>query len=129
MNRTKAREVVLQLLYQHDLNSAVARENVETFVHNRLGNKEAESFCLDLFDGVLKDRGDLDRKLESAATNWRLHRMTAIDRNILRLGAYELARGTEAAIVIDEAVKLAQRFGGANSGAFVNGVLDCVRKG
>jgi N utilization substance protein B len=129
MKRSKAREVALQLLYQHDLNKIVPREVIEQFVRDRLTDPDAALFCLGLYDGVTSEQAEIDRKLEMAATNWKLHRMTVVDRNVLRLGAYELLHGTEVGIAIDEAIKLAQRFGGANSGAFVNGVLDRVRQG
>jgi N utilization substance protein B len=107
MNRSKAREVVLQLLYQHDLNKGALRNVIEEFVRGRLGETDAAQFCLTLFDGVVNEQSDIDQKLEAAATNWRLQRMTVVDRNVLRLGAYELLHGTEPGIAIDEAIKLA----------------------
>jgi N utilization substance protein B len=73
---------------------------------------------------------ELDAQIAEAATNWRLDRIAPVDRTILRLGAYELARETDtpAAVVLDEAVELAKRFGEEGSPAFVNGVLDAIRK-
>ena len=72
----------------------------------------------------------LDAQIAEAATHWRIERIAPVDRTILRLGAYELAEeaATPAAVVLDEAVELAKRFGEADSPAFVNGVLDAIHK-
>jgi len=128
--RSRAREVALQLLFQRDLNPNVDRAAIERFVHERLGVAELEAFALALYDGFCQDKTDVDARLSWAAENWRLHRMAAVDRNVLRVGAYELLRmpQTPANVVFDEAIELARRFGSADSPAFVNGVLDRVRK-
>jgi N utilization substance protein B len=83
-----------------------------------------------LYDGVVAHLVDIDQRLTQAAENWRLQRMPAVDRNILRLGAFELLHSadTPAAVAFDEAIELAKRFGTADSPAFVNGVLDQLRK-
>jgi transcription antitermination protein NusB len=130
--RSRAREVALQLLYQRDFNPDVPREAIERFAHERKGlhrHPEVCSFCLGLYDGAVANAAAIDQALSEAAQNWRLARMTAVDRNVLRLGGYELlfARATPAAVVINEAIELARRYGSANSPLFVNGVLDRVR--
>lgn len=127
--RSRAREVALQLLFQHDHNPGVDRAVLEQFVRDRLRNPSLEPFCLSLYDGVLTHLADIDRHLADAAENWRLPRMAAVDRNVLRLGAYELlfAPDTPSAVALDEAIELARRYGSADSPAFVNGVLDRVR--
>src|SRR5436309_15268998 len=125
--RSRAREVALQLLYQRDLNPHVPRAEVEKFIRDRLSGGELAAFCLQLFDGVLAEGAEIDRKVQAAALNWRLPRMAVVDRNVLRLGAYELLHGTEPGVAINEAVELARRFGGPSSPAFVNGVLDRIR--
>jgi len=89
----------------------------------------ARAFAKELALGVFASRETLDGLLARHARNWRLSRMAAVDRNILRLGAYELAHtDTPASIVIDEAIELARRFGGESSPGFVNGVLDAVAR-
>src|SRR3954453_19194343 len=88
--RTRAREVALQLLYQHDLNPKVGRPPVEGFVRERLDEEDLREFSLALFDGAVAHRDEIDRRLGEAAENWRVARMPAVDRNVLRLGAYEL---------------------------------------
>src|SRR5438270_8391680 len=88
--RSRAREVALQLLYQRDLNPRVPRPELERFVHDRLKDPGLEPFSLGLYDGVLAHAPDIDRRLTEAAVNWRLPRMAAVNRNVLRLGGYEL---------------------------------------
>ena len=128
--RSRAREVALQLLFQRDFNTGVARADLEQFARDRLRDEALEVFCLGLFDGVTAHLAELDRRISAAAENWRLHRMPAVDRNILRLGTYELvhAEDTPVAVAVDEAIELAKRFGSADSSSFVNGVLDQVRR-
>jgi N utilization substance protein B len=128
--RSRAREVALQLLFQHDLNPAVPRPAIERFVHERLNEAELETFALGLYDGVRERAGVIDARLGQAAENWRVSRMAIVDRNVLRLGAFELLHlpATPANVILDEAIELARRYGSAGSGAFVNGVLDRLHK-
>jgi N utilization substance protein B len=131
--RSRARAVALQLLFQHDHNPNLERAVLERFAQDRLqplGDTEMWSFCLGLYDGVLANLDEIDRRLGEAAENWRLPRMAAVDRNVLRLGSYELLfmPGTPAGVAIDEAIELARRFGSADSPGFVNGVLDRLRQ-
>jgi N utilization substance protein B len=128
--RSRAREVALQLLFQHDHNPSVDRPAIERFVRDRLRNDTTAAFCLSLYDGVLTHLADIDRRLTEAAENWRLPRMATVDRNVLRLGAFELLHtpDTPATVAIDEAIELARRFGSADSSAFVNGVLDRLHR-
>ncbi len=128
--RSRAREVALQLLFQRDLNKQIDRAVLERFVRDRLRDETLTAFCLGLYDGVITHQNDIDRRLTEAAENWRLVRMPAVDRNVLRLGAYELlfAPDTPPNVALDEAITLARRYGSADSPAFVNGVLDRLRQ-
>jgi transcription antitermination protein NusB len=129
--RSRAREVALQLLFQRDHNTGVSREAVEQFVRERVHDEELQRFCLGLYDGVLAHAAEIDQRLAAAAENWRLPRMAGVDRNILRLGAYQLLFAPEIppAVSLDEAIELARRYGSAESPGFVNGVLDRLRQG
>lgn len=124
--RSRAREVALQLLYQNDHNSPIETETVCRFFHDRLRDAELEQFAGRLFAGTLTHRPDIDRRLGEVAENWSVERMAAVDRNVLRLGAYELLFELETPprVVLDEAVELAKRYGSLESPAFVNGILD-----
>ncbi len=128
--RSRAREVALQLLYQRDQNPQVRRDAVESFARERLRDAAIIPFCLALYDGVASHAADIDRRLSESAENWKLQRMAAVDRNVLRLGAYELLYTPETppGVVMDEAIELARRYGSADSPAFVNGVLDKLRQ-
>jgi N utilization substance protein B len=128
--RTRGREVALQLLYQREHNAKTDRAALEQFVRDRLREEPIRTFCVFLYDGVVAHLADIDAKISAAAENWRLSRMPTVDRNILRLGAFELLfmQDTPAAVAFDEAIELARRYGTADSSSFVNGVLDRLRR-
>src|SRR4051794_16284465 len=122
--RTRAREVALQLLFWRDLNPTTLRPAVERFVRDRLRDPVVEPFALALYDAVVSRGEEIDELLTRAAENWRLARMAAVDRNVLRLGTAELLATTPdapAAVVINEAIELARRDGAKDSPGFVNG--------
>ena len=128
--RSRAREIALQLLYQEDLNADQAEDVRLSFLHGRLQyNRKLIEFATSLLDGVQQNREAIDRALELTARNWRLSRMAATDRNVLRLGAYEILFGdTPDRVAVNEAIELAKRYGTNNSAQFVNGVLDRLMK-
>lgn len=134
-NRHLSRSIVLQSLFEWDLNAipknevvGVLSRNVEEFAPN----KTDMPFMEKLLDGVLAKQSELDLIIEKAAPEWPIDRISPVDRNILRLGLYELlfADRTEvpAKVAINEAIELAKQFGGENSSRFVNGVLGAVYK-
>jgi N utilization substance protein B len=103
---------------------------MDGFWRVRSGTPEAKQMAERLARGASAQAEALDGQIAEAATHWRLDRIAPVDRTILRLGAYELAaeRQTPAAVVLDEAVELAKRFGEEDSPSFVNGVLDAIRR-
>jgi N utilization substance protein B len=124
--RSRAREVVLQLLYQDDLNPAPNITAIEGFLRGRLqDDEELIEFAKLLRQGVRRNRAELDQLLGERAANWSLDRMAVTDRNILRLGAFEiLYTETPGRVAINEAIELAKRYGARQSSQFVNGILD-----
>lgn len=124
--RSRAREIVLQVLYQDDLNTDQPEDIRLRFMNARLNqDRSLVEFAEDLLAGVRRNRDVVDQQLEEIARNWKLSRMAATDRNVLRLGAYEiLFTETPDRVVINEAIELAKRYGTNNSSQFVNGVLD-----
>ena len=123
--RSRAREVALQILFEDDVNPRGSLPEVEGFVAARLKMQELQKFALALIQGVRRNQRELDAMLERTADNWSLDRMAATDRNVLRMGAFEmLFTETPHRVAINEAVELAKRFGSANSAPFVNGILD-----
>ena len=125
--RSRARQVAFQILYQDDLNPRNNPAVADALIQQRLRADDLVAFARSLVAGVRRHREQLDAILEQIAANWSLKRMAATDRNVLRLGAYELLHcDTPSHAAIDEAVELAKLFGSAQSAQFVNGILDKV---
>ena len=123
--RHKAREVVLQMLYQKDLNADTDTATVRTMIEQELREPGLVQFAWSLYAGVMEHRAAIDTQLADVAEKWTLSRMAPTDRNALRPGVYELCyTDTPHRVVIDEALELAKSFGGPQSAAFVNGLLD-----
>jgi N utilization substance protein B len=125
--RTRGREIALQVLYQADLNPGLATEEIRRFVERRLlGDKKLCEFTRGLIAGVLEHQPRLDALISNVAENWRIDRMAAIDRNILRLGAYEMiyCPDVPTKVAINESLELAKRYSTGQSSRFVNGILD-----
>ncbi|MEP0775027.1 MAG: transcription antitermination factor NusB [Acidobacteriota bacterium] len=124
--RRRGRELALQLLYQREL----AGGEVDALAASSSDLQEvppaAREFASTLLRGVIAHLAEIDRELTGQADNWRLERMAAVDRNILRLAMFELLHepDTPVSVVIDEAIELAKRYGSERSSQFVNGVLD-----
>ena len=134
-NRHLARSVVLQTLFEWDTTHASegdARTILARNVAEFGGNDVDQSFMDRLLLGVIAKRGDIDLVIEKAAPEWPLERIAPIDRNILRLGLYELLFSDRvqvpAKVAINEAIELAKTFGGDSSGRFINGVLGAIYK-
>jgi N utilization substance protein B len=126
--RTTAREAALQMLYALEASGNPVDMVVRDFWAEMPGDAEGRSYADALVRGVAESLEQVDALLRGASRNWRLERMTRVDRNLLRLGTYEILayREIPRAVILDEAVELAKRFGSAESGAFVNGVLDRI---
>ena len=127
--RSRGREVALQVLYQIEQNPGIPAAEVRQFIDRRLlGDTKLVEFTQDLVAGVRENQPRIDAMITEVAENWRLDRMAAIDRNILRLGAYEAIFRDEipSKVAINEALELAKRYSTAQSSRFVNGILDRV---
>jgi len=126
LRRTRAREVALQVLYQVEQNPGFPQAEVDLFLRRRLQEPKLVEFARGLVGGVKANAEAIDGLITEVAENWRLDRMAAIDRNILRLGAFEMLfdAGVPAKVAINEALELAKRYSTAQSSRFVNGILD-----
>lgn len=123
--RRKAREAALQLLYQKDVNPDVSEAVAQEMLGEILEVDSLSDFAWRLYTGTLAERSELDEQIQAVADNWSLQRMAPTDRNVLRMGMFEMrAVNTPAAVVLDECIELAKAFGSEQSGTFVNGVLD-----
>lgn len=119
----------MQMLFQWDMSQQTAEKLEETFWKNAKAAAQTRTFANQLFEGAAHDATQLDELISRHAQNWRLERISAIDRAILRLAMHEMrATDTPAKVVINEAVELAKKFSSEESGGFVNGILDTYRK-
>ena len=132
--RTRARELALQFLFQVDFHDDWYQDELAPFLAEQLDGKpgadEAKAYCHKVVEGVLMNKRVIDELIRGAARNWDLERMAAVDRNALRIGIYELlfADDVPMKVAINEAIELGKRYSTEASGAFVNGILDRVRK-
>lgn len=120
----------MQMLYQWELSGSTPEQVCASFLADRRLDSDVERFACELFNGSVKEIARLDHMVREQAENWRLERMAAVDRNILRVALYELLYHPEtpAPAVINEALEIARRFSCEDSVEFVNGVLDGIRK-
>jgi N utilization substance protein B len=127
---TRARARVLQALYAWDLRGGEPLERVASQIWDDLAvDADERRVAGPLVRELVQRRGALDAELSEVTTNWRLERLSVIDRSVLRLAAAELSRGeTPPRVVIQEAVRLAERYGTVKSAKFVNGVLDALAR-
>ena len=130
--RTKAREYVLQMLYQVDITRGLWQETLKSFWENSPQPKDSQElrdFSAQLLEGVIEHLQEIDKKISKYAANWQLERMAFVDRNIMRLGCFELLfrQDIPPKVAINEAVELAKKYSGIESGKFVNAILDQVK--
>ena len=128
--RRKAREVALQALYQDELLQPGDRFSFELFCSHFQVNKKAIPYARILLVGIREKAGEIDQRIANHAENWRLERMSVVDRNILRLAVFELIYQNDipANVAINEAVDIAKRYSTDDSGPFINGILDAMVK-
>jgi transcription antitermination factor NusB len=127
--RTKAREFAMQMLFQWEMHPQEARKLEKKFWRGASASEDTEIFANELFEGASRRAKESDAVISRHCENWRFDRLAAIDRAILRLAIHELLTGKlPHKVIINEAVELAKKFSGDDSGRFVNGVLDAVSK-
>ena len=127
---SRARSRALQALYAWDMRPGQSLDRVAVTVWDDLSvSPEERAIASRLVRVVIADSAKIDRELEAVTTNWRLERLGAIDRAVLRLAAAELTAGeTPPKVVIQEAVRLAERYGSVQSARFVNGIVDALAR-
>jgi N utilization substance protein B len=128
--RRKARELAVQLLYQHDLTKVDPEEGMRLFWEHFPVDTEAREFCTQLVLGTLDRLAVIDELLTEASENWSLHRMSVVDRNILRLATYELVDRPDIppSVSLNEAIEIAKKYSSPDAAVFINGVLDRVKR-
>ena len=128
--RRKARELALQMLYQHDLSGNTPDTIVSTFEDLQKSKPSTREFATRIFRGTVENLSKIDEMIVQQADNWRLSRMAVVDRNIIRMSIYEFLNETDTPklVIIDEAIEIAKKFGTQKSSQFINGILDGILK-
>lgn len=128
--RRKARELALQMLFQHDMSGNAADQIIDTFEELSKSKPNTREFAVRIFRGAVEHLSELDEMIQNQAENWRLSRMAAVDRNIIRMSVYEFLHesDTPKLVIIDEAIEIAKKYGTQKSPQFINGILDGILK-
>lgn len=128
--RRKARESTLQILFQLEFDSSQPERTVQEYWTDKKAPEEEREFSDKLVQGIIEHKDTLDSVIQSLSEHWRLSRMLLVDRNILRMAAFELLFEESVAppVVINEAIEIAKKFSSDQSAAFINGILDTLRK-
>lgn len=127
-NRRKSRELAMQALFSMDMSQNGSKDILERFCDNFTPSSKTLSFFLKLVQGVLHTRTEIDAVIERYSNNWKLSRMSGVDRNIMRVAVYELlcCQDIPCKVSINEAIDIGKKFGTEESGAFINGILDSI---
>ena len=127
--RTRSRELALQFLYQIDLLGPQKLGDLTDFLREEGGDSETTAYARVLIEGTVDATPELDEEIQTVAQNWQIERMAVIDRNVLRMAAFELLHCEEIPpkVAINEGIELGKRFSTQNSGAFINGILDKIK--
>ena len=128
--RRKARELALQMLFQHDMSGNEPDMILSTFEELQKSKPNTREFAVKVFKGTLDNMAKIDDMITAQADNWRIERMAVVDRNIIRMSIYEFLHenDTPKLVIIDEAIEIAKKFGTQKSSQFINGILDGILK-
>ena len=128
--RRKARELALQMLFQHDLSGNQPDMIIDTFEELQKSKPNTREFAVKIFNGTVENLAKIDEMIVAQADNWRISRMAVVDRNIIRMSIYEFLHETDTPklVIIDEAIEIAKKYGTQKSSQFINGILDGILK-
>lgn len=141
-DHTRAREIALKILYQVDVGAVTAAPELQVLIDESIEReleelslpaksaRAVERYTRRLSFGVVGARAELDGHIQAVAKNWEIQRMAAVDRNVLRIGAFEILRSPDIprAVAINEAIEIARKYSTEESGTFVNGILDQIQR-
>jgi N utilization substance protein B len=127
--RRRARELAMQALFFMDVNQNASAEMLQRFCDNFAPPKRSQPFFLRLVNGVLEAKSEIDGHIEQFSKNWRISRMSYVDRNVMRIAVYEMlfCPDIPPKVSINEAIDVGKKFGTEESGAFINGIVDSIR--
>jgi len=119
----------MQALFYMDMQNQASFQMLEHFCEIFRPSKKSDPFFLKLVSGVLENRAEIDALIERFSKNWKINRMSCVDRNVMRIAVYELlyCRDIPPKVSINEAVDVGKKFGTEESGAFINGIMDSIR--
>jgi len=128
--RRKARESALQILFQLEFNKPQIEKAVDQFWRERKASEEIRDYSNRIVKGIVSHQEEIDSLIQSLSDHWRLSRMAHVDRNILRIAVFEFLheKTLAPAVIINEAIEIAKKYSSDEAAAFVNGILDAVRK-
>lgn len=128
-NRRRSRELAMQALFCMDMSQNDSKEMLDLYCKCFVPSKKALPFFLELVNGVNHAKHQIDTMIERFSSNWKMSRMSGVDRNIMRIAAYELLFCSDipSKVTINEAIDIGKKFGTEESGAFINGILDSIR--
>ena len=128
--RRDAREAAVQYLYQREMQGDQSDQALEEFYEMRGLSPSGRRFCDELLQGWMQHREEIDEVIAKNARNFEFHRLSAVDRNVLRIACHEILYRSDipAPVAINEAIEIAKKYSTEDSGKFVNGVLDNIRK-
>lgn len=128
--RTQARELSFQFLYMRDISHEDSQEEIDLFLNEQCDDEDIIEFASSLIRGVADHQEKIDATIEQAAQNWELGRIATVDRNIMRQAIFELLfrEDIPPKVSINEAIELGKKFSTANSGGFINGILDRIKR-
>lgn len=126
--RRKGRELAIQILYEMEMKDVEPKSVLDLFWRHEEVSDDVKKFTMDLVEGIFRNRREIDQVIEKHSLHWKLPRMAVVDRNILRLGVYELLylHDIPTSVALNEAIEIAKKFGTEDSGAFINGILDNI---
>ena len=127
--RRQARELAMQALFYMDMQKYASAEMLEYFCGCFCTSKKSQPFLIKLVNGVLNEKDRIDSLVERFSQNWKIHRMSCVDRNVMRIAVYEMlfCDDIPPKVSINEAVDIGKKFGTQESGAFINGIMDSIR--
>ena len=128
--RRQSRELAMQALFYMDMQKKVSEEMLEYFCGCFCTSKKSRPFLIKLVNGVIEKKGRIDGLVERFSQNWKIDRMSCVDRNVMRIAVYEMLYCDDIPpkVSINEAVDIGKKFGTQESGAFINGIMDSIRE-
>lgn len=128
-SRRKSREFALQALFDMDMSQNNSEERIELFCRNFTPSNKIVPFFETLIFGVKKNKKEIDSLIEKYSSNWKISRISCVDRNVMRIAVYEMlyCEDIPSKVSINEAIEIGKKYGAEDSGSFINGILDSVR--